>query len=92
MFQARACFFYQGLGGVLVHPDELGPPPAKADLYERNNLWQLCTALSHGPEKLRFITLWDGKAGDGRGGTEHMIATVEKHSGRTYVIPTADLW
>lgn len=77
---------------VLVMPDELGPPPEGGSPYERNNLWQLYTALSHGPEKVRFISLWDGKGGDGPGGTNHMIEMVQKYSGRAYILETGKLW
>jgi hypothetical protein len=69
-------------------PEELGPTPEKANPYERNNLWQLYTALSMGPEKVRFICLWDRKGGDGPGGTKHMHDSVEKRSGLVYVLDT----
>lgn len=71
---------------LFVMPEELGPAPEKANPYERNNLWQLYTALSMGPEKVRFICLWDGKGGDGPGGTKHMHDEVLKRSGQVYVI------
>jgi hypothetical protein len=73
---------------LLVMPEELGPTPEKANPYERNNLWQLYTALSMGPEKVRFICLWDRKGGDGPGGTKHMHDSVEKRSGLVYVLDT----
>jgi len=71
---------------LLVMPEELGPTPEDANPYERNNLWQLYTALSMGPEKVRFICLWDGKGGDGPGGTKHMHDSVKKRSGLVYVL------
>lgn len=77
---------------LLVMPDELGPLPKGADPYERNNLWQLDTALSFGPERVRLIGLWDGKAGDGPGGTRHMVETVRKYSGRAHIIDTNELF
>jgi hypothetical protein len=73
-------------------PEEVGPTPENANPYERNNLWQLYTALSMGPEKVRFICLWDGKGGDGPGGTKHMVNEVQKHSGRVYILDTTKLW
>lgn len=76
---------------VLVQPEELGPLPQGVNPCERNNLWQLYTALSHGPEKVRFIALWDGREGDGPGGTKHMVETVEKHAGRAYILDPAAL-
>lgn len=77
---------------LLVQPDELGPVPNGVDPYERNNLWQLHTALSFGPERVRFIGLWDGQSGEGAGGTQHMVETVRKHSGLAYVLDTNTLW
>jgi hypothetical protein len=73
---------------LFVMPDELGSTPGNANPYERNNLWQLYTALSMGPEKVRFICLWDGKGGDGPGGTKHMHDSVKKRSGLVYVLNT----
>jgi hypothetical protein len=73
---------------LFVMPEELGPTPENANPYERNNLWQLYTALSMGPEKVRFICLWDGKGGDGPGGTKHMYESVKKRSGLVYVLDT----
>ena len=65
-----------------VMPEELGPTPENANPYERNNLWQLYTAFSMGPKKVRFICLWDGKGGDGPGGTAHMYNEVKQRMGR----------
>jgi len=65
--------------------------PTSVNPYERNNLWQLYTGLSLGPEKVRFICLWDGKGGDGLGGTKHMHDEVKKRSGQVRVIDPAEL-
>src|SRR4030042_3186110 len=73
---------------LFVMPDELGSTPGNANPYERNNLWQLYTALSMGPKKVRFICLWDGKGGDGPGGTKHMHDSVKERSGLVYVLDT----
>ena len=56
-----------------VMPDELGPLPPGANAFERCNLWLLYTALAYGPEKVRFVCLWDGGGGDGPGGTATSI-------------------
>ena len=72
-------------------PQVLGPTPKNVDPYERNNLWLLNTALSRGPDKVRFICLWDGKGGDGAGGTKHMYDEVLKRSGKVFVIDTKTL-
>lgn len=77
---------------LLVMPDELGPPPKNANAFERNNKWQLYSALAWGFDKVNFICLWNGKGGDGPGGTRHMIDEVQKHSGRVYILDTTVLW
>ena len=71
---------------VLVMPDELGALPVKANAYERDNLWQLYSALSWGAERVRFLCLWNRKGGDGPGGTRNMHDEVLKRSGKVFVI------
>lgn len=77
---------------LFILPEELGPLPKGSNPYERNNLWQLYTAMSKGLKKVKFICLWDGKGGDGPGGTKHMHDVVERHSGHVYVIDTNKLF
>jgi hypothetical protein len=77
---------------VLVMPDELGALPKGANAYARDNRWQLYSALAWGPEKVRVVCLWNRKGGDGPGGTQHMVETVLKYSGRVYVLDTTKLW
>ena len=77
---------------LLVMPVELGPTPPKVDPYERNNLWQLYTALGRGPEKVRFVCLWNRRGGDGPGGTKHMHDAVHERSGQVYVLDTNELF
>ena len=76
---------------ILIMPDELGPLPEDANPYEKNNLWQLQTALSGDAKNVNFLCLWDGKPGDGPGGTEHMHREVKKHSGKVHVIESIKL-
>ncbi|HYR02508.1 MAG TPA: hypothetical protein VES58_04130 [Syntrophobacteria bacterium] len=77
---------------LLIMPDELGPLPKNANPYERNNVWQLYSALARGPEKVNFICLWNRKGGDGPGGTKHMYEEVNNRSGLVYVLDTTTLW
>jgi tetratricopeptide (TPR) repeat protein len=65
-----------------IMPDDLGPTPEGVDLYDRCNRWMLYSALSNGLSKVSFVTLWDGKAGDGPGGAENMVALVRGLTGR----------
>lgn len=63
-------------------PAELGPLPPGANPYERCNLWLLYSMLAYGPDKARFVCLWDGGGGDGPGGTRHMVHEVKRRTGR----------
>ena len=71
---------------VMIMSEELGPPPAKRNPYERANLWQLYTALAWGPDRIRFIALWNGQKSSKQGGTDQIMGAVRKRSGRVYVI------
>ena len=75
-------------------PQELGEPPpngATGYPYERCNLWLLYTALACGPDKVRFVCLWNGGGGDGPGGTAHMYDEVKRRTGRVTWIDTRKL-
>jgi tetratricopeptide (TPR) repeat protein len=81
---------------LYVMPYEIGVGPKGRDVYARNNLWQLYTALSlrseMTPERVHFICLWNGKEGDGPGGTKDMLDEISKHLGRAYVLDTNELF
>lgn len=71
---------------VLIAPDELGSPPEGVSVYDRCNRWMLYTALSHGLNRVSFVTLWNGEPGDGPGGTEYMVALMKTLTGRQPII------
>ena len=73
-------------------PDERGPLPAGEDPFERNNLWMLESAMRFGAAKVDFICLWNGKGGDGPGGTQHLMHEVTSKSGRVHWIDTTKVW
>ncbi len=77
---------------LLIVPEELGPLPFNSNPYERNNLWQLYSALSWGAEKVHFLCLWNRQGGDGPGGTKHMYDEVAKRFGRVFVLDTKILF
>ena len=54
--------------------------------WERNNLWILQQALVNGGQHTTLIALWNGKSGDGPGGTKHMVSETRKHGGKTEII------
>ena len=72
--------------------DALGPAPPARNPFVRNNLWQLYSSLCWGPEKVHFIALSDGQAGDGEGGTRHMHDEVKRHAGHIHMLDTTALW
>ncbi|WP_295421750.1 TRAFs-binding domain-containing protein [Sulfurovum sp.] len=75
-------------------PMELGELSQDVDIgysYERCNLWLLYTALSYGIDKVHFISLWDGKGGDGPGGTADMYKQIKSRTGNVNIIKTQDL-
>lgn len=51
------------------------------DVWQRSNLWMLHTALANGSRRVTLIALWNGKAGDGPGGTADMVEQVRKRGG-----------
>jgi len=55
--------------------------------WERNNLWILNSAMALGGRNLTLLALWDGKKGDGPGGTQNMIREVEERGAKSIVIP-----
>jgi hypothetical protein len=69
---------------VLVLPLERGATPENRDPYEQNNLWMLQAATRFGVQKVEFICLWNGKQGDGPGGTRHLMEEVRRGSGRVH--------
>ena len=72
-------------------PEELGPGNPRKSPFARNNLWQLYTALSHGPDRVNFVSLWNGRKGDGPGGTSHMQGEVRKRAGKVWIIDSNEI-
>ncbi len=60
-------------------------------IWERNNLWLLNSALINGGMYMTLIALWDGKGGDGPGGTQHMVREAEARGAKTIIIDVATL-
>lgn len=56
------------------------------NIWERNNLWLLYSALINGGPNMTLIAVWDGKGGDGPGGTQHMVTTAKEKGARVVVI------
>lgn len=56
------------------------------DIWKRNNLWQLHAALSNSALHATLLALWDGKMGDGTGGTEHLVNEAMTKGVRTIIL------
>jgi hypothetical protein len=86
--------FFAAKSRAIVHVmvDGLGPLLQSQDPYERNNLWMLEAAVRFGAEKVDFICLWNGRGGDGPGGTQHLMDEVRRRAGRTHWLDTTQLW
>jgi tetratricopeptide (TPR) repeat protein len=81
-----------GLGYVpRIMPTELGQTPKGANRYERCNRWLLNSAVACGPDKLRFIGLWNGAEGDGPGGSGHLMKEAQKRTAEWTWIDTRTL-
>jgi hypothetical protein len=55
-------------------------------IWQRNNLWMLNEALTAGAQNVTLIALWNGKQGDGPGGTADMIAIARDRGAETRVL------
>lgn len=60
-------------------------------IWQRNNLWTLHTALSRSETDVSLIVLWDGKGGDGPGGTADMVKLADSRGVRIVRLPASSL-
>ena len=73
----RALLARLGPGAIAVLDETVVLPErltegAKLNIWQRTNLWMVDEALGLAPQRT-LLALWDGKAGDGPGGTEHLV-------------------
>ena len=55
-------------------------------VWELANLWMLDKALKNGGSNMTLLALWDGKGGDGNGGTEHMVKSANEEGAKVEII------
>jgi hypothetical protein len=60
-------------------------------IWKQTNLWMLDEALKGGGVNMTLIALWDGKGGDGEGGTEHMVRAAKESGAKTLIIDIKNL-
>lgn len=85
---------YRAVASRLATPPRALPPAAAGedgDPFERCNRWLLDTALACGGERVWLLCLWDGRRGDGAGGTAHMVEQVGRRHGQVIHIDTRAL-
>ena len=70
---------------------EAANDPLRAGAFERNNERMLARSQAWGGERLRFVGLWDGLAGDGIGGTAGMVEAVRRFTNAIHIIETQSL-
>jgi len=56
------------------------------NIWKRNNVWEFNSAMVNGGANMSLIALWDGKGGDGEGGTEDMVNVAKANGAKTYII------
>jgi hypothetical protein len=65
-------------------------------IWQRNNLWILSNAVAldraGGGINLTLIALWNGKEGDGAGGTKDMVEKAKERGAETIILPTEKLF
>ena len=55
-------------------------------LWQRNNFWQLHSALTFGGMNMTMFALWDRQAGDGPGGTAEMVAEAQNRGAKVILV------
>jgi len=60
-------------------------------VWEQNNQWLLDEGLTGGPENLTVLVLWDGRTGDGPGGTGELVRAATHAGAHVVVIDAAVL-
>ena len=87
---------YRTVAARLASPPRAMPPAAAVaeaadNPFERCNRWLLDTALAYGGDRVWLLCLWDGRRGDGAGGTAHMVEEVSRRRGHVLHIDPRDL-
>ena len=79
---------------VLADSDRLPDWLAKRDdysIWQRNNRWILHSATSRADTDVTLIVLWDGKGGDGPGGTEDMVGLGKRRGVKVVLLDAKQL-
>lgn len=81
-----------GAAGCSEAPVALGDLADGDDPFVRGNRWLLDEAFAAAsPQAPQVVCLWDGRGGDGPGGTAHLVAEARRRGGDVVVIDPANL-
>jgi tetratricopeptide repeat protein len=61
-------------------------------IWQRNNLWLLYNALAERDEDVVLIALWNGKTGDGPGGTADLVQQASARGAKVVVLDSDELF
>lgn len=61
---------------------------ATANVWQKANLWMIEVAVALAPERA-LLALWNGKTGDGPGGTEHLVQAAQRFGVR--IVPRIEI-
>jgi tetratricopeptide (TPR) repeat protein len=80
---------------VLSNSSDL-PPWAQSiagyGVFQRGNIWVIEDALLRANADVTLLALWNGKAGDGPGGTQDMVQLAEEHGAKVCVENSDELF
>jgi hypothetical protein len=57
-------------------------------IWERSNNWMLHHGLQNGGDHMSLLALWNGEAGDGKGGTAQLMETARRMGSNVSIIDT----
>lgn len=77
---------------ILPEPPAFPGDSKDLDVWERSNRWMLHHALQNGGTFMTLLALWNGEAGDGTGGTEHMAEIARKAGSTVTIIDTRSIF
>jgi hypothetical protein len=80
----------------VLNPSRPLPPwlTVKEDynVWGRTNVWLLEEAFASGAPEVHLLALWNGEAGDGPGGTGHLIELVRQQGVSSHILDTKKLF
>lgn len=73
---------------IRLLPADAHREPPGLSLWERSNLWMLDSAFDWTRGGVTLLALWDGRGGDGPGGTADMVTRARARDARVEILDT----